>query len=63
MKIAVGSDERTHLTDTVVEELSKRGHDLVLFGPLAENDPDTFELLFTSRSECIQAFGLRGPWK
>ena len=30
---------------------------------LAENDPDTFELLFTSRSECIQAFGLRGPWK
>jgi len=41
MKIAVGSDERTHLTDTVVEELRKRGHDLVLFGPLAENDPDS----------------------
>ena len=41
MKIAVGSDERTLLTDTVVEELRKRGHDLVLFGPLAENDPDS----------------------
>jgi len=41
MKIAVGSDERTHLTDTVVEELRKRGHDLVLFGPLAEHDPDS----------------------
>ena len=30
---------------------------------LAENDPDTFELLFTTRSQCIQAFGLRGKWK
>ena len=40
MKIAVGSDERTHLTATLIEELSKRGHDLVLFGPLAENDSD-----------------------
>ena len=27
---------------------------------LEENAPDTFDLLFTSRSECIQAFGLRG---
>ncbi len=40
MKIAVGSDERTHLTDTVIEELKKRGHALILFGPLAEHDPD-----------------------
>ena len=30
---------------------------------LAENDPFTFELLFVSKSECIQAFGLRGHWK
>jgi ribose 5-phosphate isomerase B len=35
MKIAVGSDERTHLTDTVMEELQKRGHEVTLFGPLA----------------------------
>ena len=27
---------------------------------LIDNDPDTFDLLFTSRPECIQAFGLRG---
>ncbi len=40
MKIAIGSDERTHLTDAVVEDLKQRGHELVLFGPLAENDPD-----------------------
>ncbi len=34
MKIAVGSDERTHLTDAVVEDLRKRGHEVELFGPL-----------------------------
>jgi ribose 5-phosphate isomerase B len=34
MKLAVGSDERTHITDAVVEELQKRGHTLELFGPL-----------------------------
>lgn len=35
MKIAIGSDERTHLTDLVVEEVKKRGHEVTLFGPLA----------------------------
>ena len=36
MKIAIGSDERTHLTDCVVEEVQKRGHTVALFGPLAD---------------------------
>jgi len=36
MKLAVGSDERTTLTDAVVAELQAMGHELVLFGPLAE---------------------------
>lgn len=27
---------------------------------LQENDPDTFDLLFVTKSECIQAFGGRG---
>jgi ribose 5-phosphate isomerase B len=35
MKISVGSDERTHLTHSVIENLRKRGHDLTLHGPLA----------------------------
>jgi ribose 5-phosphate isomerase B len=35
MKIAIGSDERTHLTDTVVKTVKELGHDVVLFGPLA----------------------------
>jgi len=34
MKIAVGSDERTHLTDFVIDELRKRGMELELHGPL-----------------------------
>ncbi len=34
MKIAVGSDERTHLTDFVVEHLRKREIDVELHGPL-----------------------------
>lgn len=34
MKLALGSDERTHLTDVVMRDLEARGHTLVLFGPL-----------------------------
>ena len=36
MRIAIGSDEKTHLTDFVVEEVKKRGHEVELFGPLKE---------------------------
>ena len=35
MRLAVGSDERTPLTDYVVEELRRRGFQLELVGPLA----------------------------
>ncbi len=35
MRIAVGSDERTRLTDFVVEMLTAGGHELELAGPLA----------------------------
>lgn len=34
MKIAIGSDERTHLTDFVVAEVKKRGFEVELFGSL-----------------------------
>ena len=34
MKIAIGSDERTHLTDVVIEEVKARGHQVTLYGPL-----------------------------
>lgn len=34
MKLAVGSDEKTHFTDALVAELEKRGHEITLLGPL-----------------------------
>jgi len=34
MKLAVGSDERTLVTDAVVAELRRRGHEVELVGPL-----------------------------
>jgi len=34
LKIAIGSDEKTVLTDFVLEELKRRGYTLTLFGPL-----------------------------
>jgi ribose 5-phosphate isomerase B len=38
MKIALGSDERTNVTDAVAAELKKRGHDVSLVGPPAGGD-------------------------
>jgi ribose 5-phosphate isomerase B len=38
-RIIVGSDERTHLTDVVAEELRKRGFTLELHGALSKGDP------------------------
>lgn len=35
MRIAIGSDEATPLTDAVIADLRDRGHDLVLVGPPA----------------------------
>ncbi len=35
MKIAVASDEKTFLTDFVIEELKRRGHEVIPLGPLA----------------------------
>jgi ribose 5-phosphate isomerase B len=40
MKIVVGSDERTHLTDAVVQELKRRGHEVELVGPLKDESID-----------------------
>jgi ribose 5-phosphate isomerase B len=34
LKLAIGSDEKTVLTDFVIEELKRRGYDVTLSGPL-----------------------------
>lgn len=38
MKIAVASDEKTYLTDKVVEYLREQGHELLLLGALVEEN-------------------------
>jgi ribose 5-phosphate isomerase B len=38
VRIAIGSDEATPLTAWVVEEVRRRGHEVVLFGALREGD-------------------------
>ncbi len=40
MRIAIGSDEKTHLTDFVIQELKQRGHEVETFGPLADQPQD-----------------------
>ena len=34
MRLAVGSDEKNYVTDALVAELQRRGHQLILIGPL-----------------------------
>ncbi len=44
MKIAVGSDERTHVTDAVVDHLRRVGVEVELHGPLDEKPLDWVEV-------------------
>jgi ribose 5-phosphate isomerase B len=43
-RISVGSDERTAATDAVIEELRKRGFELELHGPIADEDKQWAEV-------------------
>ncbi len=52
MKLVVGSDEKTHLTDTVVEELGKRGHTVELVGPL-RGDQMEWPAVARTVAECV----------
>ena len=38
MKVVLGSDEKSPLTDAVADELAKRGHELKLIGPPGGED-------------------------
>jgi ribose 5-phosphate isomerase B len=40
MKIAVSTDERTHLVEAVLEELARRGHEVAYIGPPAGEEAD-----------------------
>lgn len=54
MKLAVGSDEKTHLTDDVIAELEKRGHTVELYGPLrGEASNETRSLNWTQVAQAV----------
>jgi ribose 5-phosphate isomerase B len=56
MNIALGSDERTHLTDMLIEELNKCGHSVQLFGTLAgESDEVDWPLVSARVAEAVAA--------
>ena len=38
MKLAVGSDERTALTESILAELKAAGHELTIRGPLGDQE-------------------------
>ncbi len=40
MRIAVSSDERTGVADALVDELRRRGHEPIVHGALADDEPD-----------------------
>lgn len=40
MKLAMSTDERTHLVDTIVEELQRRGHEVEYFGSEPAKEAD-----------------------
>ena len=44
MRVAVGADEQTQLTDAVVDDLRRRGHELVLVGPPGGEDKQWAEV-------------------
>ncbi len=41
MRIAAGSDEKSELTDALIAELKKRGHEIVAFGPVAGQEEES----------------------
>ena len=70
MGIAVGSDERTPLTDFVIKELKRRGHEVELFDPLKSEPLSWVEVgeqvaLSVSKGQCQEGilFALMPRWQ
>ncbi len=57
MKIAIGSDEANELTKFLIEDLVKRGHSIVLRGPIDPADPDVDWPLTSSHVAELVAHG------
>ncbi len=57
MKIALGSDEANELTAFLISELQRRGHSIVLCGPINPVDPDVDWPLTSSHAAEMVARG------
>lgn len=55
MRIAIGSDERSHLTDFLLEELRRRGHEPMPFGPLAGGGEEDWPLVCGAVARAVAA--------
>ncbi len=55
MRIAVGSDEATPLTERVVDDLRTRGHDVRLYGALAGGDDPRWPAVGRKVGEAVAA--------
>ncbi len=53
MRTAIGSDERSELTDAIVEELERRGHQIISFGPLADQGESDWPLVCGRVAEAV----------
>lgn len=51
MKIAVSTDERTHLVEAVLEELARRGHEVAYLGPAAGDEADWPEVTLAAAEQ------------
>ena len=53
MKIAAGSDERSELTDALIQELEERGHEVVLYGPVGGQEESDWPLVCGRVAEAV----------
>ncbi len=54
LRIALGSDERSHVTDFVEQELRSRGFDVQLFGPLRDEDaPSAWPVVASEAAQAV----------
>jgi ribose 5-phosphate isomerase B len=53
MRTAIGSDERSELTDALIAELEKRGHEIVAFGPVANEEESDWPLVCGRVAEAV----------
>ena len=55
IRTAIGSDESSELTDALVAELEKRGHQIVAFGPVANEEESDWPLVCGQVAETVAA--------